>query len=115
MKIIFLKKQIFLGISLSLLIAATTISTIFIRDYVIDKKYEFEPEPYVWDFDNITLFSSQIEERSEKILYFLGHVYTISNETYYNPITNETFNHSMVTNSHMLYGMIAKETNGNTD
>ncbi len=104
MKIIFLKKQIFLGISLALLIAATTISSIFIRDYIIDKKYEFEPEHYVWNFDNITLFSSQIEERSEKILYFLGHAYTISNETHHNPITNETINQIEVVSLHLFYG-----------
>ncbi len=90
MKKISFRKQIIVGVLIAFLIATITISSVFLCDFIIDKKYEFEQEHYLWNFDNITLFSSQLEERSEMILYFFSQVFTISNETYYNPITNET-------------------------
>jgi len=104
MKKFFSRKWMIYGLLLAILIGGSSVSIVYLRNYIIDKKYEFEPEHYVWNFDNITLFSSQIEERSEKVLYFFGKAYTISNETYYVPITNETINQIEIRHLRLFYG-----------
>ncbi|MCG3222147.1 MAG: hypothetical protein H7641_12285, partial [Candidatus Heimdallarchaeota archaeon] len=104
MRSFFSRKWMIYGLLLAFLIAGSSVSIVYLRNYLVDKKYEFEPEHYVWNFDNITLFSSQIEERSEKILYFMGQAYTISNETYYVPLTNETINQIEIRPLYLFYG-----------
>jgi hypothetical protein len=104
MKKFTLRKWIIFGFLFAILIAGSSISIVYLRDYIVDKKYEFKPEDYVWDFNNMVLFSSQIEERSEHILYFMGQAYTISNETYYIPNTNETITQIEIRLLHLFYG-----------
>ena len=78
MKRFFSRKWMIFGLLLAILIGGSSVSIVYLRNYIVDKKYEFETPAYVWNFGNITLFSSQLEERSDKILFSIVRVFNIT-------------------------------------
>ncbi|NPD89639.1 MAG: hypothetical protein HGN29_13050 [Asgard group archaeon] len=91
MKKSFSRKWMIYGLLLAILIGGSSVSIVYLRNYIVDKKYEFETSAYVWNFDNITLFSSQLEERSDKILFSIVRVFNITPSVGYSLKTNTPF------------------------